>query len=103
MNKCELCKGTLVAISAQRKNGKILQDPKGRVVNDWENRKYHKKCWKKLQEKLELEEKLRRYSPEVFIQKCDKCGFESSDKNIFNHHRVSIRHMKTSTYLLGDD
>jgi len=38
MRKCVLCKKTLVPIGNARKSGKATHD-------DWETRKYHKKCW----------------------------------------------------------
>tara|TARA_R110000868_G_scaffold230762_2_gene484019 strand:- start:779 stop:946 length:168 start_codon:yes stop_codon:yes gene_type:complete len=40
-NKCLLCKKTIVAIGTSRENGANH--------NDWNNRKYHKKCYKELQ------------------------------------------------------
>ena len=42
---CKLCDKAIVAINNSRKNGKIGKD--------WDTRKYHKKCWKKLKEEHE--------------------------------------------------
>ena len=39
--KCELCGGKLKIIGLQRKNGKEL-------YKDWNTRKYHKSCYKKI-------------------------------------------------------
>lgn len=41
--KCEYCGGTLVAIGRERANGKRSHD-------DWETRRYHKKCWKEMKD-----------------------------------------------------
>ena len=43
---CKLCDKAIVAINNSRKNGKIGKD--------WDTRKYHKKCWKKLKEEQDL-------------------------------------------------
>ena len=40
--KCELCKGTLKMIGFQRLNGKDIK------LFDWSNRKFHKRCYKKI-------------------------------------------------------
>jgi hypothetical protein len=50
--KCEKCKKALVAIADKRQNGKI--------GNDWDTRKYHKKCYKELIAEMELREYIRR-------------------------------------------
>jgi hypothetical protein len=43
---CEFCNKKLVPIGKARKNGKFH--------NDWYSRKYHKKCWIKIQERKAL-------------------------------------------------
>ena len=46
--KCEHCGRALVAIGRDRENGKQSHD-------DWSTRKYHKKCWKEVQEAEEAD------------------------------------------------
>lgn len=47
---CQYCKKTLVSIGRARKGGK-------RTHNDWNDRKYHKKCFIKIKEIQKLDEK----------------------------------------------
>lgn len=44
MGICELCKKPKKLIGTGRKNGKALKNSTGK---DWDDRPYHKKCWKK--------------------------------------------------------
>jgi len=44
--KCELCKKTLVPIGGSRANGAQHKD--------WEKRKYHKSCFKKIESHKEM-------------------------------------------------
>ena len=44
--KCERCGKALVSIGTSRKNGKRYHD-------DWSTRKYHKRCWKEMQDEEE--------------------------------------------------
>lgn len=43
---CEMCGGHLVVIGRDRKNG-------SRRYKDWDTRKFHKKCWKRIMKKEE--------------------------------------------------
>jgi len=43
---CEYCNRPLRKIGLERKNGKPINNESGK---DWEERKYHKGCWKKIQ------------------------------------------------------
>jgi hypothetical protein len=58
MNNCEHCGKPLRLIGMDRKNGKTINNSNGK---DWEERKYHKKCYKEVMKwkmlKWDLEEK----------------------------------------------
>ena len=45
--KCEKCNKTLRPIGDKRENGALH-------ICDWEDRKYHKSCWKKICEERNL-------------------------------------------------
>tara|TARA_R110002072_G_scaffold113962_11_gene243775 strand:+ start:4696 stop:4938 length:243 start_codon:yes stop_codon:yes gene_type:complete len=51
MVECGKCKNHLKAIGKQRKNGKDFEGNKG---NDWDERKFCKKCYKLLKEQQNL-------------------------------------------------
>ena len=42
---CQYCNRPLRKIGIERRNGKPINNETGK---DWENRKYHKGCWKKI-------------------------------------------------------
>ena len=54
-NKCVKCNRALTSIGLDRKNGKISLD---KYNKDWDTRKYHKKCWRELKERQELQWKM---------------------------------------------
>lgn len=54
MVNCEHCKKALVSIGSKRANGKIGQ-------NDWKGRKYHKTCYKLVQERIAILQKYEEY------------------------------------------
>ena len=53
---CKHCGKHLVLIGTERKNGKPLSTGDG---TDWEDRPYHKKCWKEIQREEQFLEQLR--------------------------------------------
>lgn len=53
---CKYCGKHLVLIGTKRKNGVVLSNETG---NDWDDRPYHKKCWKELQKEEDFKEQLR--------------------------------------------
>ncbi len=52
MTNCEYCNKPLKKIGTQRSNGKIFEGNHGK---DWKERKYHKKCWKEIQEEKKFQ------------------------------------------------
>ena len=54
-NKCLRCGGSLRLIGKERKNGKVIANKTGK---DWATRKYHKKCWKEIQERERIKAEL---------------------------------------------
>lgn len=53
-NKCIKCNKTLVKIGTSRQNGTYRH-------NDWEGRKYHKKCYKEIATIERMNELLEKY------------------------------------------
>ena len=51
--KCLECGKTLKPIGDKRENGALH-------LTDWEGRKYHKSCWKKIQEKKNIERTIKK-------------------------------------------
>jgi len=49
--KCLKCGRALVKIGSDRTGGRTLSNLTGK---DWATRKYHKKCWRELEEEKEI-------------------------------------------------
>tara|TARA_R110002020_G_scaffold92325_13_gene223666 strand:- start:4201 stop:4410 length:210 start_codon:yes stop_codon:yes gene_type:complete len=56
--RCLKCGRALVKIGSDRTGGRSLSNTTGK---DWATRKYHKKCWKELQEDKAIERMLEEY------------------------------------------
>ena len=51
MTNCEYCGKALKKIGYDRKNGRLYAGNNGK---DWDNRKYHKKCYKEVKEREKI-------------------------------------------------
>lgn len=61
MNNCEYCNKTLKSIGNQRKNGKkFIMNVNN--SNDWNDRKYHKKCYIEYKKEQKILDQLAKYS-----------------------------------------
>jgi hypothetical protein len=60
MTNCEHCGKALRLIGIERKNGKVIDNSNGK---DWKERKYHKKCYKKVMDRKMLMWKLEERDP----------------------------------------